>query len=89
MMNAIRNMRVVPRYEERTIFGEVEAKVGATVVQLGARPPGKMHRFQQLGHVSLMVWQVSVTDVNTSSSSSRERLVSRTLQPGRRGAGTR
>jgi len=40
MMNAIRNMKPIPRYEERTIFGDVEAKVGASVVQLSARPPG-------------------------------------------------
>jgi small subunit ribosomal protein S5 len=42
MMNAIRNMRPVPRYEDRTIYGDVEAKVGASVVQLSARSPGKM-----------------------------------------------
>jgi small subunit ribosomal protein S5 len=41
MMNAIRNMKPVPRYEGRTIFGESEAKVGATIVQLSTRPPGK------------------------------------------------
>jgi small subunit ribosomal protein S5 len=40
MMNAIRNMRPVPRYEERTIYGDVQAKVGASVVQLSARSPG-------------------------------------------------
>lgn len=42
MMNAIRNMKPVPRYEDRTIFGESEAKVGATIVQLSTRPPGKL-----------------------------------------------
>lgn len=41
MMNAIRNMRPVPRYEDRTIFGNVTGKVGASVVELSARPPGK------------------------------------------------
>jgi small subunit ribosomal protein S5 len=41
MMNAIRNMKPIPRYEERTIFGEVEGKVGASVVKLSARPPGE------------------------------------------------
>lgn len=40
MMNAIRNMKPIPRYEERTIYGDVEAKVGASVVRLSARPPG-------------------------------------------------
>lgn len=43
MMNAIRNMRPVPRYENRTIYGDVEAKVGASVVQLSARSPGMFH----------------------------------------------
>lgn len=43
MMNAIRNMKPIPRYEERTIYGEVEAKVGASIVQLSSRPPGKPH----------------------------------------------
>lgn len=43
MMNAIRNMKPIPRYEERTIYGDVEAKVGATVVKLSSRPPGTPH----------------------------------------------
>lgn len=37
---AIRNMRPIPRYEERTIFGEVEGKVSAVHVKLSSRPPG-------------------------------------------------
>lgn len=37
---AIRNMRPVRRYENRTIYGNVEGKSGATVVQLYTRPPG-------------------------------------------------
>lgn len=37
---AIRNMQPVPRYENRTIFGDVEAKVGAVEVKLMHRPPG-------------------------------------------------
>lgn len=41
MMSAIRNMKPIPRYEERTIYGEVEGKVGASVVKLSARGPGK------------------------------------------------
>jgi small subunit ribosomal protein S5 len=39
-MNAIRNMKPIHRYEDRTIFGEVKGKVGAVEVQLSARPPG-------------------------------------------------
>ncbi|KAI1867129.1 uncharacterized protein JN550_007181 [Neoarthrinium moseri] len=38
---AIRNMQPIRRYEDRTIHGDVEAKVGATIVRLNARPPGK------------------------------------------------
>lgn len=38
---AIRNMQPIPRYESRTIFGAVEAKVGATIVKLESRPPGE------------------------------------------------
>lgn len=41
VMSAIRNLRPVPRYENRTTFGDLEMKVGATKVQLFARPPGK------------------------------------------------
>lgn len=41
VMSAIRNMRPVPRYENRTTFGNLEHKVGATKVQLFSRPPGK------------------------------------------------
>jgi small subunit ribosomal protein S5 len=38
---AIRAMRPIPRYEDRTIFGDVEGKMSAVVVKLMARPPGK------------------------------------------------
>jgi small subunit ribosomal protein S5 len=41
VMSAIRNMKPVPRYENRTIYGSLEKKVGATKVQLFSRPPGK------------------------------------------------
>jgi small subunit ribosomal protein S5 len=37
---AIRNMRPIPRYEDRTIYGEVEGKVAACEVRLMSRPPG-------------------------------------------------
>jgi len=37
---AIRNMQPIPRYEERTIFGEVKGKVSAVEVELYSRPPG-------------------------------------------------
>ncbi|KIH95202.1 small subunit ribosomal protein S5 [Sporothrix brasiliensis 5110] len=37
---AIRNMRPIPRYEKRTIYGNVEQKISGTVVRLFSRPPG-------------------------------------------------
>ncbi|RYO78563.1 hypothetical protein DL766_007494 [Monosporascus sp. MC13-8B] len=37
---AIQNMQPVRRYEDRTIFGRVKAKVGATIVEIASRPPG-------------------------------------------------
>jgi small subunit ribosomal protein S5 len=37
---AIRNMQPIRRYENRTIYGTVEAKVSGTVVRMSARPPG-------------------------------------------------
>lgn len=40
-MAAIRNMKPIPRYEDRTIYGDVDAKVSGVVVQLMARSPGK------------------------------------------------
>lgn len=37
---AIRNMKPVRRYENRTIYGNIKSKVGGTIVELEARPPG-------------------------------------------------
>ncbi|GAB1313251.1 28S ribosomal protein S5, mitochondrial [Madurella fahalii] len=39
-LKAIQNMRPIRRYEKRTIYGEVEAKISGTIVKLSARPPG-------------------------------------------------
>jgi small subunit ribosomal protein S5 len=41
LITAIRNMKPIPRYEKRTIYGEVEAKVSAVEVKLMSRPPGE------------------------------------------------
>lgn len=38
---AVQNMQPIRRYEDRTIYGMVQAKVGATIVQIDARPPGE------------------------------------------------
>ncbi|KAF2798341.1 37S ribosomal protein-like protein S5 [Melanomma pulvis-pyrius CBS 109.77] len=48
VMAAIRNMRPIPRYENRTTFGDLERKVGATKVRLYSRPPGFGLRVQHL-----------------------------------------
>ncbi|PWW71832.1 hypothetical protein C7212DRAFT_360360 [Tuber magnatum] len=37
---AVRNMMPVPRYEDRTIFGNLDIKVGAVELKLFNRPPG-------------------------------------------------
>ncbi|KAI9696322.1 MAG: 28S ribosomal protein S5, mitochondrial [Bogoriella megaspora] len=47
-MAAIRNMKPIPRYEERTIFGELKGKVGGTELRLTHRPPGFGLRCQHL-----------------------------------------
>ncbi|KAJ5746130.1 hypothetical protein N7520_011312 [Penicillium odoratum] len=45
---AIRNMQPIPRYENRTIYGDVKGKVGAVELQLMHRPPGFGLRVQYL-----------------------------------------
>ncbi|KAG6360320.1 hypothetical protein INS49_011377 [Diaporthe citri] len=39
-LSAIQNMVPIRRYENRTIYGNVEAKIGGTIVQMYTRPPG-------------------------------------------------
>ncbi|EPS43300.1 hypothetical protein H072_2720 [Dactylellina haptotyla CBS 200.50] len=38
---AIKNLRPIIRYEDRTIYGNVKVKIGAVELQLMSRPPGK------------------------------------------------
>ncbi|KAF9886382.1 28S ribosomal protein S5, mitochondrial [Aspergillus nanangensis] len=45
---AIRSMQPIPRYENRTIYGDVKGKVGAVELQLMTRPPGFGLRCQHL-----------------------------------------
>lgn len=42
VLRAISNMSPIPRYENRTIYGNSEAKVGGTVIRLFNRPPGRL-----------------------------------------------
>lgn len=44
-MLAIRNMKAIRRYENRTVYGNSTGKVGATVVELYNRPPGMFFSF--------------------------------------------
>lgn len=37
---AVRNLEPIPRYEGRTIYGDVKVKVGAVELGLFTRPPG-------------------------------------------------
>lgn len=90
MMNAVRNLKPVARYEERTIYGDVEAKVGATIVQLSNRPPGAFSCLSLLSSLVLTLHtQASGIVANTSSSSSRARQASRTWRLARLVAGIR
>jgi ribosomal protein S5 len=67
---AIRNMRPVPMYESRTIFGDVEGKCGAVRVELMSRPPGMLsYTLQSLLQHRLINTQDSVSVVSISSSS--------------------
>lgn len=45
---AIRNMQPIRRYENRTIYGHVEAKIGGTIVQLYSRPPGTFQKIPEI-----------------------------------------
>jgi len=47
-LSAIRNMKPIPMYEKRTIFGDVYGKVCASEVKLFSRPPGFGLRVQSL-----------------------------------------
>ncbi|KAI1322947.1 37S ribosomal protein s5 [Xylariaceae sp. FL0255] len=52
MLLAIQNLKPIRRYEDRTIYGSVQAKFGSTIVKLDARPPGfglrASHRFFEI-----------------------------------------
>jgi len=49
---AIRNMRPIRRYENRTIYGSVTSKISGTVVKMSARPPGRLTPPQSAGHTA-------------------------------------
>jgi small subunit ribosomal protein S5 len=45
MLNALRNMKPIQRYENRTIFGKIVKKVGGTTVEITSKPPGMSSTF--------------------------------------------
>lgn len=45
--SAIRNVQPIPRYEDRTIYGDVKVKMGAVQLELMTRPPGTCGVCQQ------------------------------------------
>ena len=42
ILAAMRNLTPIPRYEDRTIYGDVKGKVGGTELVLMNRPPGEL-----------------------------------------------
>ncbi|TAQ87963.1 hypothetical protein B7494_g3720 [Chlorociboria aeruginascens] len=76
---AIRNMRPVPRYEQRTIYGDVDGKVSGVEVKLMSRPPG--NSFLPSLCYDLMLEKDLVFVVNITSSKWLEQLESMILQP--------
>ena len=63
---AIRSMKPILRYENRTIFGDVKGKVGATELELYARPPGKLFSHS----TTLALTDLRQDSVSVSSSTS-------------------
>lgn len=66
---AIRNMRPIRRYENRTIYGTVREKISGTIVELRARPPGMFHLLSPL-HIPACK-QAKLTILQASVSASR------------------
>ena len=70
---AIRNMIPILRYEDRTIYGDLSAKVSATELELYARPPGMSKVVTTLSIVLLIVVaQVSDCAANNTSGRSAD-----------------
>lgn len=84
---AIQNIRPIRRYEDRTIYGDVEAKVSGTVVRLFTRPPGKLLPSSPM--TALTRGQASVSAFPTKSLKCLAPPVSGTCQSVSRGRATR
>jgi len=72
ILRAVRNMKPVPRYEGRTIYGEAEAKVSASIVRLSARPPGFGNRCQSL--IFELARAAGITDLAARTPRSRNKM---------------
>lgn len=51
---AIRSMQPILRYENRTTFGDVKGKVGATELELFARPPGMLYLTSERAYANVI-----------------------------------
>ncbi|RAH44454.1 mitochondrial 37S ribosomal protein uS5m [Aspergillus brunneoviolaceus CBS 621.78] len=69
---AIRNMRPILRYEQRTIYGDVTAKVGAMDLKLMTRPPGFGLRCQSL--IYEMCIAAGISDIAARVNRSRNKM---------------
>lgn len=87
-LNAIKNMKPIPRYEDRTIFGDVRGKVAGTELELMTRPPGMSLSLRPHSIVLFTdQYQVSASDVNPSYSKCASVQVSPISRRARRGRG--
>lgn len=83
---AIRNMQPILRYEDRTIFGDVKGKVGATELELFTRPPGKCllpfpYPSKRSPFANKLHSQVLASVANSTSGRSRDVRAYQTLLP--------
>lgn len=85
---AIRNMKPIPRYENRTIYGDVESKVSGVVVKLMSRGPGECNPIPHLS-TQTNTMKVLASAASTSSSKWLEQPASMTSRPVCHGPGTR
>lgn len=61
ILNAIRNMKPIPRYEDRTIFGDVRGKVGGTELELMTRPPGMYLSLRLHSYIAHVLFDRSIS----------------------------
>ncbi|KAL1642355.1 28S ribosomal protein S5, mitochondrial [Diplodia intermedia] len=72
ILKALRSMKPVVRYENRTIYGDVDGKSGATTLKLSARPPGFGLRCQFL--IFEMARAAGIHDLSARVTRSRNKM---------------